>query len=357
MLPAKQEGVTQTTNLTVGQKEFGKYPPKLVFTLERLDRFTRLPNALKRYVESVKPPCDSSSEGALEDESTNDEALSLRVNSEKATNDEQVDDNDTNGAANQNPKEPRGEGCSDVSTWRVKYQQWIPSIVRKSKATSSLVGLYRKGDTQRIENLSFIPIHTDPPTSGIEDWILTTKRALDVDITGNEYHNDCHRILCEAADDWESYSWLDKTQWKFSGTVHCVAMLACRSFTTSPKSSPDFEERRLTSKTGVWGSCCYVCSLVLEEAYRYLWRQIPDRVWSGTLPEDCPLERVMCISEELEMRLRRDLLDSLPKLEKDLETRSTFVSRSDLATEQDAGVIGIGGQEQEDQQGKEVEQG
>ena len=335
----------------------------MVFTLERLDRFTRLPNALKHYVESVKPPCDSSSEGALEDESTNDEALSLRVNSEKANNDEQVNDNDTNGAANQNPKELRGEGCSDVSTWLAKCQQWISSIVRKPKATSSLVGLYRKSDTQRIENLSFIPIHTDPPTSGMEDWIVTIKRALDVDIPGSRYVNECGSViaalegLCEAADDHESYSWLDKTQWKFSGTVHCVAMLACRSFTTSPKSSPDFEERRLTSKTGVWGSCCYVCSLVLEEAYRYLWRQIPDRVLSCTLPEVCPLERVMCISDELEMRLRRDLFDSFPKLEKDLETRSTFVSRSDLATEQDAGVIGIGGQEQEVQQGKEVEQG
>lgn len=66
----------------------------------------------------------------------------------------------------------------------------------------------------------------------------------------------------------------------------------------------------------------------------------PDRVWSCTLSEDCPLGMVMRISGALDKRLRRDLLDSLPKLEKDLKTRTTFVSRSDLATERDSGVIG-----------------
>ncbi|KAL9628111.1 MAG: hypothetical protein Q9204_006104 [Flavoplaca sp. TL-2023a] len=224
ILVAKQEGDTKTTNLAVGEEEFGYYLHKLVLALQDLARFTRLPNALKHYVESVKPSYDSSSDVALEDGTTNDEALSLRVNSEKAIKDEQVGHNDTDGAANANPKEPQAEGCCDVSTWRARYQHWISSIVRQSRAISSLVQLTQKGHTQRIENLSFIPIHTDPPTSGMEDWIQTIKRAFAVEIPGSEYYNECHRIiaalqgLCKAADNQEAYSWLDKTKWKFSGT-------------------------------------------------------------------------------------------------------------------------------------------
>ncbi|KAL9630682.1 MAG: hypothetical protein Q9204_004591 [Flavoplaca sp. TL-2023a] len=132
-----------------------------------------------------KPPCESSSDGALEDATTNDAALSLRVNSEKAIKDEKAGDNDdTHGAANADPKEPQAEGCYDLSTWRTKYQQWISNIVRQSKATSSLVGLNQKGHTQWIENLSFTPIHTGSPTSGMEDWIQTIKRAFAVEIPG-----------------------------------------------------------------------------------------------------------------------------------------------------------------------------
>ncbi|KAL8877736.1 MAG: hypothetical protein Q9198_004303 [Flavoplaca austrocitrina] len=358
LLP-KRNGDTKTTNLAVSEEEFGYYLKKLVLSLQDLARFTGLPNGLKYYVVSVKPPCDSSSDGASEDRTTKDEALSHRVNSVKAIKDEQAGDNDTNGAANANSKEPQVEGCCDVSMWRVRYQQWISSIVRQSTAISSLLQLTQKGHTQRIENLSFTPIHTDPPTSGMEDWIQTIKRALAYEIPGSEYENGCDRViaalqgLCEDADNQEAYSWLDNIKWKFSGNVHCAAMLACMSFTRSPTSSDelkDLKERRLTSKTGVSGPCCYVCSLVLEQAYRYLWLRKPDRVWSCTLPDDCPLKRVKSISEALDRRLSRYLLDSLPNLEKDLKTRSTFVSRSDPTTEQDAGVIG--GQEQEDQQVK-----
>ncbi|KAL8882251.1 MAG: hypothetical protein Q9192_007614 [Flavoplaca navasiana] len=217
LLP-KRKGNTKTMNLAVSEEEFGYYLQNLVLTLQDLARFTGLPNGLKYYVESVKPPCDSSSDGASEDKTTKDEVLSHCVNSEKAIKDEQACDNDTDGAANAYPKETQAEGCCDVPTWRVKYQQWISSIVRQSRAISSLLQLTQKGHTQRIENLSFTPIHTDPPTSGMEDWIQTIKRALAFEIPGSEYENRCDRViaalqgLCEAADDQEAYSWLDYTK-------------------------------------------------------------------------------------------------------------------------------------------------
>lgn len=148
--------------------------------------------------------------------------------------------------------------------------------------------------------------------------------------------------LCDVASQDEAYSWLNRIAWPndFRGTVHCEATLACKNLALEPSYDT---LNPLTSKIGVSRKCCYVCELVLEEVAQYsgvvtstLFSGRLDRVWSVSLPIDCPLEIVRLVSDKLDQRLRLVLLQSLPRLENDLSKRLTSRIADDLSNYSDS---------------------
>lgn len=152
------------TVLCVNSGDFSKRLQRLVLNLDRLARFTQLPQALDLYVKSIKPPPangDATSNGATSGkvpvEVKGDRA---QVRKQLAMIDEQAGDSGNirlpkvgqissdpaNGSTcHVKPNEPEEEGCYDASNWRARYQQWIVRIIRQFSAAERLVRLNRKG--------------------------------------------------------------------------------------------------------------------------------------------------------------------------------------------------------------------
>ena len=361
------------TVLCINSREFCKRLQRLVLNLERLSRFTQLPQALELYVKSIKPPPanrDATSNGAtkgkIPDDVKDNRALTNQVRKQLAMIDEQPDDSGNirlpkveqissdpakGSTCHVKPNEPEEEGCYHASMWRARYQQWIIRIIRQFSAIERLVHLNHRGQLRRIQNMNFIPVQTNPPTQYMEHWTLTVIRVMNepldehersyatptlpepLQTPANQRKHERERMiaalvgLCNNASASEAYSWLDKNTWSkdFRGTVHCEATLACKNLALELSHDT---QTPLTSKIGVSRKCCFVCELVLEEVAQYsgvvtstLFSGRSNRVWSVSLPNDCPLQIVRSVSDKLDQRLRLVLLQSLPRLEIDLKNR------------------------------------
>ena len=368
----KQQGNTEV-NLAAGLKQFGESLLELVCDLYLLAQFTHLPGALKFYVDSIKPPrkAPPKSGSPVSDGATTDEIDTDRITSDQAVRDDETGTTADPSPLSNNPANggighaaDSNGGCYEVPRWRARYSQWILGILRQSKAVTRLTQITETAHAQRIQNLSFNLIPTDQPSDQMEAWEATVKRVLATPVDHAEKElaaptveclqqiytniptNECDRVLKalrglrDLANINESYKWLN--EWSFHGTVHCEATLVCQNIAKS-LAAPSDTNKMQTSKIGVSRQCCYVCSLVLEEAHLYskrfkatMYSGSSTRVWSCTLPKDCPLDMVRTISDKLDGFLRRALLKSIPKLENDWHIRLGMLSDDALSQSSNA---------------------
>jgi len=229
-----------------------------------------------------------------------------------------------------------GDKSEDNKVWLDSYINWIKKIVRQSMAAARLTSLSKHPYERHLMELQIESIEVEQPSATMEDWKRTISQIYSQETT---YHiagtdsnekisqqvQDCLKDLANNAPYKENscYNWL--IEWKFTGAIHCEAMIACKNIVRPTKNS-----RMRNMGIGVSKRCCVVCSYILQEAARlgvdlykdssiaklfvnYLGNS--NKIFSCALPEECPLEVAEKVSKRLDELLQEKLTESLPSLQ------------------------------------------
>ena len=299
------------------RRQLGELHEKLTLLLG----FSELPNVLNCYIDSIRPlPNDNHTSvdvyGNLDDaimlnQDINQEAVDREDLVQDETDDERHSDG-TNGSKFDTAAQRHRK-------WQRRYKQWIRGIIAQIRAASHLGVVDLRSHSSRLQNTTFEFIHSKPPSDDhMEEWSSTVSRALAHDPSTRDAVIEVLSWLQDDDQDGqlnETYKWL--FAWKFTGSFHCEAIIACRNIKRFMGLSPDAKRLR-GSKIGVSKRCCVVCSFLLNAirygSYKTSWPGRPGMIWRCDLPEDCPYELVEIVSTNLDKYLSEVLVKALPLL-------------------------------------------
>ncbi|KAL9629922.1 MAG: hypothetical protein Q9204_005003 [Flavoplaca sp. TL-2023a] len=314
----------------------------LVAAMQNLLRIDALGNALHLYTRSIKPPPrkDGDTVTSPDDELTQNQAINQEAvdaeygDNEFHRNENNTGDDDTGGKSPSieshvlsgltgSPKNTYTEG---ERKWQSSYEQWIQGILSQLKAAMSLGAGQPPGHTMKIQQTTFTFITADPPGRKMEKWPLTINSILRDDWDTRDKVKEALATLRDTARKDDPFIKLKNENWKFTGAIHCEAMIACRNLAQT--SMDTFYERNQSgaSKIGVSKNCCLLCSWLLnaisEEKSRALtYRGDSGLVWRYTLPKDCPLETAKQVSIRLDQYLANTLRGALGLLTAEADKR------------------------------------
>lgn len=148
----------------------------------------------------------------------------------------------------------------DLSDKEAEHFRQESQEVFRSYEGLSVPRLNLKGHASRIQDTTFRFIRAEPPPTEMEPWLATVERVLKNDVDSREEVIAVLSGLWDVAKPGKTYlRWSD---WTFSGSLHCAAMISCRNIKRCTDQSKP--ERSRSSKIGVSKQCCMVCSLLLD---------------------------------------------------------------------------------------------